>query len=64
MAQIPRCCGCGVGRELQLPIQPLAWEPPYAVGVTLKRGGKKKKARGLTASFYDDENDPVRSRNS
>ena len=52
---------CGVGQrcglELELlwlwrrpaataPIRPLAWEPPYAAGVTLKRQkrqGKKKK---------------------
>ena len=30
------------------PIQPLAWEPPYAVGATLekmKREGKKKKKK-------------------
>ena len=26
------------------PIQPLAWEPPYAVGAALKKWGKKKKA--------------------
>ena len=25
------------------PIQPLAWEPPYAMGVALKRQKKKKK---------------------
>ena len=25
------------------PIGPLAWEPPYAVGVSLKRPKKKKK---------------------
>ena len=27
------------------PIQPLAWEPPYAVGVTLKKTKGKKKAK-------------------
>ena len=27
------------------PIQPLAWEPPYAVGVALKRPKKKNKRR-------------------
>jgi len=26
-----------------VPIQPLAWEPPYAVGVALKKKTKKKK---------------------
>ena len=25
------------------PIQPLAWEPPYAVGVALKKKKKRKK---------------------
>jgi len=25
------------------PIQPLAWEPPYAAGAALKSGGKKKR---------------------
>ena len=48
---------CGVGRRLGLklmllwlwrrpvaaaPIQPLAWEPPYAMGVTLKTQKTKK----------------------
>ena len=27
-------------------IKPLAWEPPYAVGVALKRQRKKEKERG------------------
>ena len=27
------------------PIQPLAWEPPYAAGMALKRQKKKKKKR-------------------
>ena len=39
-APIPRCCGCGAGQQLQL--QFLAWEPPYAVGVALKRLKIKK----------------------
>ena len=49
---------CGVGRRRGLdpvllwlgyrlaavaPIGPLAWEPPYAVGVALKRKEEKKK---------------------
>ena len=48
---------CGVGHRCRLdpvllwlwcrpaavvPIQPLAWEPPYAVGAALKRQKKKK----------------------
>ena len=28
------------------PIQPLAWEPPYAVGMALKEPKKKKKSYG------------------
>ena len=31
--------GSGVGGRLQ--IQPLAWEPPYAVGMALKRPNKE-----------------------
>ena len=51
---------CGVGRRrssdpallwcrpaAEAPIQPLAWEPPYAMGVALK---KKKKDRGQAGS--------------
>jgi len=49
---------CGVGRRLGLdlallwlwrrpaataPIGPIAWKPPYAVGVALKKTKKKKK---------------------
>ena len=33
---------CGVGRQLQLGLDPLAWEPPYAVGAALKRQKDKK----------------------
>ena len=49
---------CGVGqshssgpallrlwRRLAAPILPLAWEPPYATGATLKRPKKKKRER-------------------
>ena len=50
---------CGIGRSLGLdlmllwlwcrpaaiaPIEPLAWEPPYAAGAALKSRKKKKKA--------------------
>ena len=36
--------GCGVGQQLAAPIQPLAWEPPYAPSTALKRQkGKKRK---------------------
>ena len=37
MARLLRCCGCGVG--------PIAWEPPYATVVALKRQKKKKKRK-------------------
>ena len=37
---------CGVGQQLQLQsIGPLAWEPPYAAGVAIKRQKKKKKKK-------------------
>ena len=35
------CSGSGVGQWLSL-IRPLAWEPPYTVGVALKSKKKKK----------------------
>ena len=40
-AQTPRCCGCGV--DLQLQLQFLAWELPYAAGAALKRQRDKIK---------------------
>ena len=36
-ARIWHCCGHGTGQQLQLPIPSLAWEPPYAADVALKR---------------------------
>ena len=39
-AQIPRSCGSGVGWWLQLQFNPLAWEPPYALGVAQKMAKK------------------------
>ena len=41
MAWIWRCCGCGVGQQLQLRFNPLAWEPPYTAGAALKRQNKQ-----------------------
>ena len=42
--RILRCCGCGVGQQLAVaPIQPLAWELPYAAGVALKRQQQQQK---------------------
>ena len=40
-SRIPHCCGCGVGRRLQL-IRPLAWEPPYAAGAALEKAKRQK----------------------
>ena len=36
MARIWRCPGCGVGQQLSLQLDPLAWEPPCAAGAALK----------------------------
>ena len=41
LAQIPSCCGCGVDRQLQL-IRPLAWEPPYAMGMAPEKAKSQK----------------------
>ena len=35
-AQIPSCCGCGIGPAAVTPIRPLAWELPYTAGTALK----------------------------
>ena len=43
-ARVLCCRGCDVGRWLQLQIRPLAWEPPYATGVALKKQKDKKKS--------------------
>ena len=44
VARIPRCCGCGVAGS-KIRIQLLAWEPPHAAGVALKK--KKKKSQKI-----------------
>ena len=47
-AQIWHCCSCGIGQHLQhrpaaaAPIQPLAWELPYATGMAIKRKKEKR----------------------
>ena len=43
MAEILHCCG--VGRRATAPIQPLAWEPPYAEGTALEKIKKKDKKK-------------------
>ena len=35
------------------PIRPLAWEPPYAAGASLKRGKKKQKNKQTLSSVLD-----------
>ena len=45
MARIPRCCGRGKPPAGVAPIKPLGWEPPYAVGVALKRQQTKDKKK-------------------
>ena len=47
MAQTWHCCSCGVGQPATAPIQPLAWEPPFAEGVALKDKKKKKRNENL-----------------
>ena len=42
MAQIWHCSGCGIGQQLTLPIQPLAWELPYTVGAALEKKRRQK----------------------
>ena len=48
--RILRCCGCGVGWLLYLRFAPLAWEPPYALGVALK----KKKQKNFSNILQDN----------
>ena len=54
-AWIPHCCGCGVGRQLQLQFDPLAWELPYAAGVALKRK-KEKRNKEINGSVLPESN--------
>ena len=50
MARFLCCYGCGIGRWLQLLIQPPAWGLPYATGAALKRK-KKIKGRKIFSEF-------------
>ena len=59
MAQIPRCCGCGVGRLAATAlIRPLAWEPPDAMGAVQKiqKDKKKKKTQKNKTTFFASTN--------
>ena len=49
--RIPRCYGYSVGWQLQLLIQPLAWEHPHAAGVALKRKKSQNKKTTSVAAF-------------
>ena len=42
----PHCCGCGVGWQLQLQFDPLAWELPHAMMWPYK-AKKKSKTKNL-----------------
>jgi len=44
-----RCCGSGVGWRGTAPIQPLAWEPPYAAGAAQDMTKRQKKKTFCTA---------------
>ena len=50
VARIWRRCGFGVGLAATALIGSLAWEPPYAAGVALKRKEKEVKS----VPFVDD----------
>ena len=39
------CCGCGCRLVATAPIQPLAWEVPYAVGAALKKQQQKQQQK-------------------
>ena len=55
MAQIWHCCGCGVGRQPQLLIRPLGWEPPYAAGAASKRQKNKKRKKEISVTQFEHE---------
>ena len=54
MAWISHCCG--VGWQLQLQLDPLAWEPPYAMGSALKKKDKKTKKEEKPVIFFFKHN--------
>ena len=46
------CFAVAVGRLVaSAPIQPLAWDPPYALGVAIKRQNTKKKKKRMCSIF-------------
>ena len=46
-AQIPHCCGCGAGQQLQLRLElgPMAQEPPYAASTALDKQNTNKRTK-------------------
>ena len=67
-ARILHCWGYGVGRQLYVaPIRPLAWEPPDATDLALKRPNKQKNtAQQERAKYFpyrisfNFQNEPLR----
>ena len=58
------CLGCHVGMALGKPaatslIQPLAWEPPFAMGVAIKRQKDQKKKKKGALNFFCDFLNPL-----
>ena len=49
--RIQHCCGCGIGQAATAPIPPLAWEPPYAAGASLKETNKQKQKQYINADL-------------
>ena len=45
VADVAHCYGSGVGRWLQLGLDPLAWKPPHAGEEALEKEKRKKKKR-------------------
>ena len=52
----PRCCGCGIGRQLQL-----NWTPSLATSICYRYGGKKKRQLGWyqVSHLWNAEKRPV-----
>ena len=54
-ARIPRCYGSGVGWQLQRRLDPLAWEPPYAMGAALEKETKKQKTKNTMKALVQTQ---------
>ena len=53
MAQILRCCGCGVGQQLQLQFHPRLGTSIYQGCSPKKQKKKKKEKKGKEKKKYD-----------